>query len=215
MNSINSLNVEDYYDDMSDVYDCLVDKYSWNIKSWIPSIEELQGSFILDVACGTGYLGELIQPYDNSIVLHGCDISDNMLNAARDKDYYKVLYKHDLSGIWPREVDNTVKRNKFKIPVGLYDYAFCFGAFGFLKVFELLRAIKTIFNQLIPKGKFIFNTQRTKHPFIKEIIPHDLQFLLTAIQDWCYVDRVDPVTAYTFKSKGYKIPYLIWHTTKK
>ncbi|PCI64789.1 MAG: hypothetical protein COB37_00410 [Kordiimonadales bacterium] len=56
----------------------------------------LQGSksHILDLGCGTGLVGQAMAPYSASIV--GVDLSQKMLNMARDKGTYSKLSKNNI-----------------------------------------------------------------------------------------------------------------------
>lgn len=208
------MNIKKYYDDASEDYDQMADKLQWNVKKWIPSINELSGNFILDVACGSGYVCDLINPVINNIVVHGCDFSDNMLNFAANKGHYQVLYNQDLNDKWQNSAVNIVNNKDFEVPENFYDYAFCFGAFEYLKINKLLSAIERILLQIKSNGRFIFNTHRIPHPQISDIIPHDMGEVLINIQKFCNVNRVDPVVAYKIDPDT-SVEYLIWDVTKK
>lgn len=204
--------VGEYYDDMSHEYDQLTGRYGWNLRSWVPQDATKAGTFVLDVACGTGLLGEILSPSDNAVVIHGCDLSPKMLATAKVKDHYEVLYGHDLNRPFPKKVQNVANGTEFETPQGFYDYAFCFGAFEWLKYKPLVRAISQVFGQVKSGGKFVFNTQLEPHPSVGEITVHSLQTLLDHVQAWCKIDRVDPLVAYTLPEG--RVWYLVWQTTK-
>lgn len=208
------MDVKKYYDDEAATYDLLVKRCHWNVKSWIPPVEKLKNCKVLDVACGTGYLCDLIDPQENNITVHGCDFSEMMLNESSDKDCYEILYKHDLNDEWPTNVENIINGKNFIIPKAYYDYAFCFGAFEYLKIDKLMQSIKSITEQLKPKGRLVFNTHRIPHPHISDIIPHDLGELLSQVQEYCDIERIDPTTAYRLDPDT-TVEYLIWYAIKK
>lgn len=208
------MDIKKYYDGEASTYDLLVKRYHWNVKSWLPPVKKLSDCNVLDVACGTGHLCDLIDPAENNITVHGCDFSEKMLKESLDKDCYEVLYEHDLNNDWPNEVKNMCNNEKFVIPELFYDYAFCFGAFEYLKIDTLINCIENIFKQIKPKGKLVFNTHRIPHPYIADIIPHDLGELLSRVQKYCDVERIDPTTAYRLDPDT-TVEYLIWYTVKK
>lgn len=51
---------------------------------------------VLDVGCGTGLCGILLKKINSKIVLYGIDISEKMLEKARQKKCYRKLIKDDL-----------------------------------------------------------------------------------------------------------------------
>lgn len=193
------MNIEKYYDEMAYEYDTIVSTNKWQLQNWIPSISDLSCTFILDAACGTGYLADIISPIDNNIVLHGFDISESMLAQAKKKNAYQELERQDLTSI-------NIKRKDF------YDFAFCFGAFEFLSHKNLVKSVHDILHQVKPKGKFIFNTQLEPHPSVNDVKVHDLGKVLSDIQDVCKINRIDPIVAYVLPP--HKIKYLLWTVTK-
>lgn len=50
---------------------------------------------ILDAGCGTGLCARYLRPY--AAMVHGCDVSVNMLNLCKEKHLYDLLTRTDLS----------------------------------------------------------------------------------------------------------------------
>jgi predicted TPR repeat methyltransferase len=51
---------------------------------------------VLDLGCGTGLLGKEIKNIFSKCTLHGVDVTDNMLQQAKDKNIYKHTYLQDM-----------------------------------------------------------------------------------------------------------------------
>jgi predicted TPR repeat methyltransferase len=71
---------------------------------------------ILDVACGTGLVGEYLRSLGYSNI-HGVDFSMNMIAISRDRDIYQSIWQHDFT----RPV----------IQEGQYDALICVGLFAY------------------------------------------------------------------------------------
>lgn len=69
---------------------------------------------VLDAACGTGLVGETLAALDYRLV--GCDLSPEMLRAARQTEAYGSLDKADLTAL--------------PYPDGTFAGFICIGAFG-------------------------------------------------------------------------------------
>lgn len=79
-----------------------------NILSKMVSEEKMSRTFkILDVGCGTGYLGMLVsnklKSSDMSISLVGLDFSEEMLEESRKKKCYNKLIMTDITNPLPTE----------------------------------------------------------------------------------------------------------------
>ncbi|MGC6497088.1 MAG: class I SAM-dependent DNA methyltransferase [Candidatus Puniceispirillaceae bacterium] len=53
---------------------------------------------VLDIGCGTGLVATAIHTQAPQTVIHGVDLSPEMLEKARDKDAYAALFAADLTG---------------------------------------------------------------------------------------------------------------------
>lgn len=208
------MNIEYYYDSMAIEYDYLINTYRWNLKYWVPKKAYNQNNTILDVACGTGYLSKILKPIQRNITLHGCDISDKMLSLTMQKKCYSMLYKYDLNTI-NTYIYDIISKSIIQKPVQYYDYIFCIGALEYISFDNLKLIFIDIFNQLKKGGIFIFNTHVHKHPFINDIIVHNIMEILDLIQPYCFINLVEPKNAYTLPNYSKPIWYHIWHTTKK
>ena len=52
---------------------------------------------VLDVGCGTGLVAEAIHKAQPDLVIHGVDLSPEMLDKARSKGHYAALFEADLT----------------------------------------------------------------------------------------------------------------------
>lgn len=52
---------------------------------------------VLDVGCGTGLVAEAIHKLRPDLVIHGVDLSPDMLDKARGKGHYDALFEADLT----------------------------------------------------------------------------------------------------------------------
>ena len=73
-------------------------------------------SKILDVACGTGLVGEELQNM-GYVNVDGCDFSAEMINVSRDRKVYQQLFQHDFT----QPLENQ----------RVYDALICVGLFSF------------------------------------------------------------------------------------
>ncbi len=71
---------------------------------------------ILDVACGTGLVGEELRRF-GYLRIDGTDFSGEMLKVSEQRNIYQQLFQHDFTG-------------PLKIP-GQYDAVICVGMFSF------------------------------------------------------------------------------------
>ena len=75
-----------------------------------------KGGPVLDAACGTGIIGEILELLGHQEII-GTDLSPAMLKSADALTAYRRLYEHDLGNPLP-EADDT------------YDAVVCFGSLG-------------------------------------------------------------------------------------
>ena len=73
---------------------------------------------IVDVACGTGLVGECLQKFGYEHV-DGVDFSNEMLRISRKRNVYRTLWQHDFTQ--PADLENP------------YDALICVGLFSFDK----------------------------------------------------------------------------------
>lgn len=87
---------------------------------------------ILDVACGTGLVGEYLknQGYKN---LHGVDFSKEMIEISNKRNVYQSLWQHDFTG--PVETQE------------LYDALICVGMFAFTipKISDMYNVVSCVY----------------------------------------------------------------------
>ncbi len=86
---------------------------------------------ILDVACGTGLVGEELKKYAYSEV-DGTDFSAEMLKVSKRRAVYKKLFQHDFT--------------KSLINLASYDAVICVGLFAFSvpKITDMIHIIRTV-----------------------------------------------------------------------
>lgn len=91
-----------YSNDIENIYNLLSYKYNDIVKDYIGTIKNKitkyfkykKGKKIIDLGCGTGLLGSLI---NDDVILHGVDLSKNMLDIAEKTKKYKKLFRYDLN----------------------------------------------------------------------------------------------------------------------
>ena len=112
---------EEYYDKFALKYDDAINDSQFNVKYISEAVKIFhkynhdQGS-ILDLACGTGLLSELLQ---GNFEYTGIDISSKMLEFAQERGY-KTIHK-------------SIETALEKIDSNSYDFVFCLSALLFIK----------------------------------------------------------------------------------
>ena len=141
---------ESVYRDWADNYDDDVDSIGYRAPEEVAKIVQQKipdARLILDAGCGSGLVGEHIcNIYDDvSFFMDGCDISEDLMDIARDKKRgYRELKKVDLKATIPYETDT-------------YDALVCCGVFlqghfGIECLDEMLRVVH-------PKGSVVFTVR--------------------------------------------------------
>lgn len=141
---------EAIYDDWSENYDNdLTDEWGYIAPQLsVSALGEIcpdRSGTIIDLGCGTGLVGVQLQAAGYS-VFDGTDISQGMLDQAKEKGIYRNLVKSDLTQQIPFSND-------------VYDAALCVGSMGAghvdaSHVPEMLRVIK-------PGGVLVIHTNET------------------------------------------------------
>ncbi|HDM8131455.1 TPA: class I SAM-dependent methyltransferase [Vibrio harveyi] len=93
------MDVAKMYDEVSERYQKLIEDSQYVGPRWVDGklkTLNLQQGSALDLACATGSIGKVIKSHYPDAVLHGLDISSNMVNKARETNLYKSVNVHDL-----------------------------------------------------------------------------------------------------------------------
>ncbi|MBY7702196.1 class I SAM-dependent DNA methyltransferase [Vibrio harveyi] len=93
------MDVAKMYDEVSERYQKLIEDSQYVGPRWVDGklkTLNLQQGSALDLACATGSIGEVIKSHYPDVVLHGLDISSNMVNKARETNLYQSVNVHDL-----------------------------------------------------------------------------------------------------------------------
>lgn len=95
--------IKELFDNYSERYeDSLVNRLHYGLpKQLVQMITAASGKEVfekvLDIGCGTGLIGEKIR--NSAALLHGVDISPNMIEIARRKGLYDVLVTGDIHAV--------------------------------------------------------------------------------------------------------------------
>ncbi|MHA7585945.1 class I SAM-dependent DNA methyltransferase [Vibrio harveyi] len=93
------MDVAKMYDEVSERYQKLIEDSQYVGPLWVDGklkTLNLQQGSVLDLACATGSIGKVIKSHYPDAVLHGLDISSNMVNKARETNLYQSVNVHDL-----------------------------------------------------------------------------------------------------------------------
>ena len=103
--------------------------------------KKFRPSRILDIGCGSGYLGHLLKQLDSNVIMHGFDVSEHAVSQIKsyDKAYFCDLDKSDI----PEDNSSFDMIVCSEVLEHIYDVDHC------------LNEIKRI---LIPGGKAIITT---------------------------------------------------------
>lgn len=148
------LEVEDCYTGFAKVYDSFMDNIPY--EDWFKNLvsileeEEIRDGLILDLACGTGILTEMMQEAGYDMI--GLDFSEEMLDEARRKGSPGILYlNQDMREF---ELYGTVRAI----------YCLCDGMNYLTSKEDVLEVLKLANNYLDPHGIFVFD-YKTNHYF--------------------------------------------------
>ncbi|MFZ3421038.1 class I SAM-dependent DNA methyltransferase [Vibrio harveyi] len=93
------MDVAKMYDEVSERYQKLIEDSQYVGPRWVDGklkTLNLQQGSALDLACATGSIGKVIKSHYPDVVLHGLDISSNMVNKVRETNLYQSVNVHDL-----------------------------------------------------------------------------------------------------------------------
>ena len=141
---------ESVYRDWADQYDEDVDSIGYSAPEEVAKVVQNKiphAKLVLDAGCGSGLVGEQIHNiYDDaSVLMDGCDLSEDLMGIAREKNRgYRELKKVNLKETLPYETDT-------------YDALVCCGVFlqghcGVECLDEMLRVVR-------PKGSVVFTVR--------------------------------------------------------
>jgi len=125
----------------ADGWDVTYEKMTTALAKYVPAkVEELKASNqssklqVLDAGCGDGALGDKFDFSKYGATLHGCDISQGMLDIAKKNGKYQDLKQASLTEKLPYETD-------------FFDFICSNGVLGYVEtpapVYEFLRVLKT------------------------------------------------------------------------
>ncbi len=191
--SKDNLELSAHYDQWAKSYDTdLIQDYGWKapqvatdfVKKYVP-----KDSKILDVGAGTGLVGQCLHQ-EGYRDLVGIDLSEMMLEEARNKKVYRELYKMVLG-------------ETLFFSDGIFDAAICVGIFTFghapaSSLDELVRITK-------PKGHIIF-LQRSDANVALGF--KEKQVVLETAGRWNLVEARDSLMAYSKKESD--LPHQVW-----
>lgn len=205
--------VKELFNQVSDRYDSELISASLGYTDWLSSvIKKIGDTFpkILDLGCGTGYVGELIRSTGvKPFSLYGVDTSERMLDQLRKKNIYTDTVTCDLKKGLP-----FYRGNQF-------DFVFCISAFEFLPNYSSL--IKEIYSVLSRGGEFVATFE-----LATEKDPHDACFesgiskttvAKNKIQEVLEANHFEIISlieteGYISPSTKQKIPYLLVNARK-
>ena len=134
----------------------LVDNLKYNAPSLIRDVLQpfinLDKLDILDLGCGTGLMGQLLQPSIKSLV--GVDLSSKMLVLASEKNVYTRLEKKDILDMMKQENNNS------------YDIVVSSDVFIYVGNLDLV--LPEIFKLLRHNGTLAFSVESLEHTIHKD-----------------------------------------------
>ena len=155
--------------------DLIFEALSQNLKSTLFS----KKYHILDLGCGTGLCGEKIKKFATSHGLIGVDLSEKMLEIAKEKHIYSQLICDDIC----HYLENSEYFFDVMVAADVWTY------FG-----DLTRAFVRVWRSLSPDGLFVFT-------FSENELNKDDFFMAPSgrfVHSFSYIERV-------LKSAGFKI----------
>jgi ubiquinone/menaquinone biosynthesis C-methylase UbiE len=151
--------ISKYYDMMyvnDETYKSEIDK----VVSIVDEYKESKGNTLLDIACGTGAQAAYLQ---KNFIVTGIDISDEMLEKARNKVENARFINADMCDF---NLDG-----KYDVILNLY------GSIGYVESLECLQmAMKCAFKHLNKGGIFILTPWSTKESFNEALVTRNRNF---------------------------------------
>ncbi|EGJ29280.1 MULTISPECIES: class I SAM-dependent methyltransferase [Moorena] len=180
---------EDYYDKFAAKYDEVLKQPSSNVQYVNEAVKIFHGhnhhqGSVLDIACGTGFLSELLEgEFDYT----GIDISSKMLDYAAQRGY-KTIHKPIETAL--AEIDSQS-----------YDFVFCLSYL--LCVEDVATAIKHM--NRIARKTIIFSLDETTEEYIQKVgIPvsdHSKMVIENAMEDYFIVGCTSPTLGITIRTR--------------
>lgn len=138
--------IKNHFDSFSETFEKTLQNISYRVPELIKN--ELEGYSsnlrILDAGCGTGICAEILKPYAATLI--GVDLSEKMIEKARQKKLYDELVPADLI-FYLNE-----KKSAFDLCV-LADVACYFG--------DLTELFAEVYASLTPKGRMLCTLEET------------------------------------------------------
>ncbi len=153
--------ITDLYNNIADLYDRELKARGYYgpdfLYSYFGSILLRENSLkndILELGCGTGFCGELFKEFSSQ--LHGVDISQSMIDKAREKNVYDELYVNEMCCF----LENLKRKYNIIISIGVI------GFYG-----DLEDIFQKAYNALEVGGYFCFTLDRS----LRDEISYELQ----------------------------------------
>ena len=139
--------IEQTYDAFAATFDRILGRLNYSGPQWVAGylvgLQPPPGALeVLDLGCGTGLVGEVLQPYARK--LQGVDLSQAMLAHAAARQIYQQLYKADISAFLAESVAS-------------FDLISCMDTLIYIGKLDELFA--QVFHHLKPGGLFLFSTE--------------------------------------------------------
>ena len=140
----NEAYVREVFDEFANTFDAHLTRLEYQgpnliaaaLTEHFPSTQ--QGLTVLDAGCGTGLCAEVLQPYSRELI--GVDLSEKMVEKARELNCYDQLAVEDLAAFLSRQV-------------AAYDLVCCADTFGYFG--DLRGVLQSVSSALRPKGVLI------------------------------------------------------------
>jgi predicted TPR repeat methyltransferase len=108
---------------------------------------EACGLSVLDLGCGTGMVGAVVQPHARRIV--GVDLSQTMLVHSAAKQVYQQLHKSDIAEFLSGSGEQ-------------FDLVTCMDTFIYIGILD--EVLPLIYRHLMPGGRLLFSTEKLVGP---------------------------------------------------